>query len=358
MSVQQVGTGFRITLVTEMFHPAVDASTVTVRHLADELIRRGHRVQIIAGAPGMTVYRQCRVVRVRAWDGLGAQVRTALTDFASDLVVVATPGSIGRKALKHGTRLGIPTVTVEHGAPDRLSVEPWLTRVPDRSDLVLTVSQWQLERLNAAGVAASLWRPGVDTGTFTPSARSEHLRAKWARAHHPGGPLVTVGFVGTMRRSDGVRRLHDLTTVPGIRPVLIGDGKQRDWLRSRLPSAKFLPDLASGELATAVASLDLLVHPSDTLTAAHALRAAAACGTPVVAARAGGAGEMVRHLETGLLFGGDDFADTVASLAADRHRADLGQRARAFVADRTWQAAVSELLDEHLTHLLPQAVAA
>src|SRR5690606_2860928 len=108
----------------------------------------------------------------------------------------------------------------------------------------------------------------------------------------------------------------------------------------------------------AVASLDLLVHPGDALTAAHALRAAAACGTPVVAARTGGAGEVVRHLETGLLFEGDGFADTVAALAADQHRVHLGRRARALVAERTWQVAVSELLDEHLTCLLPHAVAA
>src|SRR5690606_29014906 len=145
--------------------------------------------------------------------------------------------------------------------------------------LVLCVSRWQQQRLAAAGVAASLWRPGIDLATFTPAARSEHLRAKWARAHHPDGPLVTVGHVGAMRKRDGVRRLHDLARVPGIRPVLIGTGKQRDWLRARLPGVTFLPELDSGELATAISSLDLLVHPDPSLTAAHQLRRAAACGT-------------------------------------------------------------------------------
>ncbi len=358
MTTQQVGTGSRITLVTEAFHPAVDASTVTVRHIADELVNRGHRVQIITSAPGMAVYRQCRVVRVRAWDGLGTQVRTAISEFASDVVVVATPGAIGSKALKHGTRLGVPTVTVEHGAPDRLSVEPWLTRVPNRSDLVLCVSEWQRERLSAAGVAATLWRPGVDTATFTSAARDEHLHAKWARAHHPGGPSVTVGYVGPLRKGDGVRRLRDLAAIPGIRPVVIGEGKQRDWLRSRLPSATFLPELASGELATAIASLDLLVHPGDSLTAGHVLRFAAACGTPVVASRAGGAREIVRHLETGLLFDGDGFADSVAALAADPHRVELGVRAHELVGRRTWQVAVDELLGDHLGSFLAQRIAA
>jgi len=336
----------RIALVTEAFHPAVDESTVTVRHLADEMLRRGHQVRLISAAPGMAVYRECRVVRVRSWDPVGSQVRDALTAFAPDLVIVASPATIGRKALKHAQRLGIPTVTVEHRAPDEFLVEPWLTSVPSRSDVLLTVSSWQRQRLAAAGHESLAWAPGVDLDTFTPMARSPHLHSRWARSHHPEGPLVAVGYVGPLRKRDGVRRLRALDSLAGVRPVVIGDGKQRDWLRHRMRRVTFLPELSSLELATAIASLDVLVHPGEEVTSGHALRAAAACGVPVVAARAGAAPELVRHLETGLLFSTrpDDFADEVAALALDSSRAEFGRHARASACRRPWPTAVEELL--------------
>ena len=70
-------TALRITLVTESFYPQVDETTPTVRHTAHELIRLGHRVQLIAPAPGLTSYRHHEVARIRS-GGRGAQIRAAL----------------------------------------------------------------------------------------------------------------------------------------------------------------------------------------------------------------------------------------------------------------------------------------
>ncbi len=337
----------RVVLVTEAFHPAVDESTITVRHLADELVKVGHQVLLISAAPGMAVYRRSRVVRIRPWEPVGSQVRAGLSEFRPDLVLVASPGTIGRKALKHAQRLGVPTVSLEHRAPNELSVEPWQTRVPGRSDLLLTVSRWQQLRLTETGHDCLAWQPGVDIDTFTPEAREPHLHARWARTHHPEGPLTAVGYVGPLRRRDGVRRLQELNALPGIRPVVIGHGRQREWLRDRMRRITFLPDLSSVELARAIASLDVLVHPGEELTSGHAVRAATACGVPVVAARAGAAPELVRHLETGLLFEprADEFVDEVAALVSDRSRAEFGRHARAEAERRTWAAATGELLD-------------
>ena len=95
----------------------------------------------------------------------------------------------------------------------------------------------------------------------------------------------------------------------------------------------------------ALASLDVLVHPGAHETCGHVLREAAASGLPVVAARSGGAPDVVRHLETGLLHDPSDprgLADAVAALVADRHRALLGRRARDVVTRRTWEDAVDE----------------
>ena len=159
------------------------------------------------------------------------------------------------------------------------------------------------------------------------------------------GERVVVGYVGGLHKRHGVRRLAELASVVGIRLVIVGAGSQRGWLEARLPGAKFTGPLQTGDLTVALPTLDVLVHPGEHETCCHVLREAAASGVPVVAPRAGGAPDVVRHLETGLLYDPadpKDFRRAVESVVADRHRALLGQRARE-LSTRTWTEAVADL---------------
>jgi phosphatidylinositol alpha 1,6-mannosyltransferase len=169
---------------------------------------------------------------------------------------------------------------------------------------------------------------------------------------------VAVGYVGSLRRRHGVRTLKQLREVPGIRPVVIGDGPQLGWLRARLPDAKFTGALQTGDLARAMASLDLLVHPGTEETCSHALRQGAASGVPVVAPRSGGALAVVRPRETGLLdnpASDHDLARAVAAVAADHHRHLMGRAGRELALDRPWRVAVDELVEHHYRPLVGQA---
>ena len=98
----------------------------------------------------------------------------------------------------------------------------------------------------------------------------------------------------------------------------------------------------------------MLVHPGEEETCCHALREAAASGLPVVAPRAGGAPDVVRDLETGLLYDpatGSGLRRAVESVAGDRHRALLGDRGRE-LSTRTWTDACGELVADHYAPLL------
>lgn len=323
----------RIVLVTETFFPAVDGTTTTVKAVLDRLVDRGHQVLVIAPGPGLTSYRGCRIARVRPLDKPAAQVREALDAFRPDLLHVTSPGTVGRKALKHARRIGVPTVVVEQSP-----------RSPEvGADRLLVTSTWMLRN------GAELWAPGVDTAAFTPALRDEWLHDRWSK----GGFCVVVGYVGALRKHHGVRRLRALAQVPGIRPVVIGDGPQRDWLRKQLPGARFTGALSTGDLAAVLPALDVLVHPGEQETCCHALREAGASGVPVVAPRSGGATDVVRHCETGLLYEpGDELAlaDAVGAIVADRQRALPGLRARE-LATRDWREAVDELIDRHYAPL-------
>jgi phosphatidylinositol alpha 1,6-mannosyltransferase len=347
----------RIALVTETFYPAVDGTTRTVQAVADRLVDTGHDVLIVAPTPGLTTYRSSTVARIRATDRPGAQVREALDRFRPDLVHVTSPDAVGRKALTHAQRLGIPTLVVEQSPLLHVAADYWRTRIAERADAVLATSRWMVGRLADFGVPAGLWAPGVDTAAFTPALRDEWLHERWSRARSRTGPLAVVGYVGSLRKRHDVRRLATLAGVPGIRPVVIGDGPQRTWLAARLPGARFTGPLGLGDLTAVLPSLDVVVHPGEHETCCHALREAGASAVPVIAPRSGGAPDVVRHLETGLLYDPGDahgFARAVAAVAADRRRSLLGDRARE-LATRDWRTAVDELVERHYRPLVVPA---
>ncbi|WP_436701567.1 glycosyltransferase [Nocardioides sp. BYT-33-1] len=336
----------RIVLATESFYPALDCTTTTLKATADRLVDRGHTVRIIAPGPGLASYRGCDVVRVRPLEPTGAQVREAIEGFAPDLVQVHSPRAVGRKALKHTGRAGVPTLVVEQSPVLDLAADYWRAKVAERADRVLVTSPWMVGRAAELGVDAALWEPGVDPLAFTPTLRDPWLHRSWSRAKS-GAPRTVVGYVGSLHKAAGVRRLTALADVPGIRIVVIGSGPERDWLARRLPQARFTGPLGVGDLTVAMPTLDLVVHPGEHETDCHALREAAASGVPVVAPRAGGARDVVRHLETGVLYDPADPRDlprAVASVAADPRRRLLGAAGRERALRRTWCDAVDELV--------------
>lgn len=346
----------RIALVTETFYPATDGTTTTLKAVADRLVDTGHQVMVLAPGPGIGSYRGSPVVRIRPLEPVGAQVRDTLDGFRPDLVHVTSPGALGRKALKHTRRNGVPSVVVEQGPALDVAADYWRAKVADRADAVLVTSSWMVDRMAEFGVSAGLWRPGVDTAAYTPALRDQWLYDAWSRSGSADGPQVVVGYVGGLHKRHGVRRLAEVAAIPNVRLVVIGGGPQRDWLEAKAPGAKLVGPLQTGDLTIALPSLDVLVHPGEHETCCHALREAAASGVPVVAPRSGGATDVVRHLESGLLFDPRDPRDlhrAVAAVVGDRHRTLLGGRARELAQLRTWTDAVDELVTEHYPVSVP-----
>ena len=341
----------RTLLVTESFYPAVDGTTTMVKATADRLIERGHDLAIVAPAPGLTTYRHSRVTRVSPLGKPGAQVRDAIDAFAPDAIVVvtpaATPAGLGRRAIKHARARGVSTTVVQTAPVPDLAWEYWRRRIADRADRVVVTAPWLSARMASLGVPTIVWTPGVDPLAFTPALRDTWLHDRWAKVRSVDGPRVVVGFVGSLHKRHGVRALAGLADVPGISPVIIGDGPQRDWLADRLPTARFTGALETGDLTVAMASLDVLVHPGERETCCHALREASASGLPIVAPRAGGAHSWVRPLETGLLYDPEEehgLVRAVHAVASDSRRDLLGAEGRRRAQARGWDDAVDELV--------------
>ncbi|GAA1478449.1 glycosyltransferase family 1 protein [Nocardioides aestuarii] len=339
----------RIALVSESFYPAVDGTTTTVRAVADRLVDTGHQVLVVAPGPGLPTYRGCRVVRVLK-PGRSEQVRSALADFRPDLVHLTSPAGLGRRAAKHAQAMRVPVLQVQQTPVADLGADYWRATTAARADRVVVTAHWMRRRLADLGVPASLWAPGVDHQTFTPELRDPAVRRNWARNGE-----VLVGYVGALRNRHDVRRLAEVTSLPGTRLVVVGEGAQEGWLKSQVPTGKFVGPLATGALALTVANLDVLVHPGVNETCCHPLREAAASGVPVVAPAAGGAPDVVKPLETGLLHDPDDPRAMLRALAAvvgDSRRDLLGRHARTLAVRRSWADAVDELVERHYLPLL------
>jgi phosphatidylinositol alpha 1,6-mannosyltransferase len=342
----------RVALVTETFDPRLTGTAGTVRHVADRLVAAGHQVRILTGGAGPASYHAVAVDRF-APPRRNRRLDESLHAFGPDLVHAFTPGVVGAKALHQARRRGVPTLVTETSPRAEFAPAHWRGRVADRADRLVVTASWLRDRLAAADLPAGLWHPGVDAGCFAPKRRDERLHTEWV-GDVPGS--VVVGYVGSLRKRHGVRLLAEVARVPGIRLVVVGDGPQQAWLRSRLPeSVRFTGGLKPREAATAIASLDVLVQPAPRATCCHVLREAAACGVPVIAPRAGGAVDVVRHLETGLLYDPTHrlaLADTVAAVAADPQRRLLGDFGRQVALGRSWPDAVDELVREHYAPLL------
>jgi phosphatidylinositol alpha 1,6-mannosyltransferase len=144
--------------------------------------------------------------------------------------------------------------------------------------------------------------------------------------------------------------------------VLVGDGPARPALERRLTGrpVHFTGFLRGAALATAYASADLFAFPSDTETFGQVIQEAMASGLPVVAARAGGAIDLVRDGVNGALFtagSAADFAKQIRALTANPALSNEFGLAGRVAAERcSWGQVMDELLGQYQRVLRRQAL--
>jgi len=275
-----------------------------------------------------------------------------------DVVQVATPGPVGLCGLAAAKALEIPVVGSYHTEfgpyalhlTRDLLVSEGLDRYVDwfyrQCAIVLGPTRSVADALERKGLSGrtGVWGRGVDGDRFNPANRDAELREKLL----DGAQVLAlyVGRVSHEKRVDLLSRVADL--VGPVKFVVAGDGPQREALEAAAPvNVTFVGELHGQELARLYASADIFCFPSTTDTFGQVLLEAAASGLPVVAAAAGGAVELVRDGETGLLVEPDDpqaFADAVRALALlPQRRAVLGAAARSHALAHTWERSIDEL---------------
>ncbi|WP_307861041.1 GDSL-type esterase/lipase family protein [Microbacterium sp. SD291] len=352
--------------MTESFLPHMNGVTGSVLQILRHLESTGHDAHVIApdadGIPqrigGTTIeaipslalpgYRNVRVGTSPAH-----RVAASLRRFRPDVVHLASPFALGWRGVLAAERLGVASVaayqtdvaayTERYRIPATTGIaQNHIARLHRRATLTLAPSADSAQQLESLGVdRLRRWGRGVDAERFQPARRSAALRAHW------GGDVV-IGYVGRLAPEKQVEDLAALRDIPGTRLVIVGDGPSRPRLESLLPEALFLGHLDGQELAAAMASFDLFVHPGESETFGQTLQEAHASGVPVIATGRGGPLDLVRMGIDGWLYRPGDLDDLrmrVVDLAGDtRKRLAFGEAGLAAVQGRSWASVCDQLL--------------
>ncbi|MFJ5960581.1 glycosyltransferase family 4 protein [Pseudarthrobacter oxydans] len=360
----------RIAIVAESFLPLMNGVTHSILRVLEHLENRGDDVLVIAPstldgeAPGRV--RGAEVLRLPAVPLAGyANVRVAmggvyrvkriLADYAPDVVHLASPFVLGWRAAQAAHQLGIPSVAIyqtevpsyaaRYGVP---FLENWAWNRVENIHLLATrtlvPSTFALNQLRGRGIPrVQMWRRGVDTARFSPEKRDDGWRASVA----PGGQRI-IGYVGRLAVEKQVEDLAALAGIPNTRLVVVGDGPQRAALEEALPDTVFTGFLGGEELARAVASFDLFVHPGEFETFCQTIQEAMASGVPVVATGRGGPLDLVENSRTGWLYEPGDLSGlrshVLDLMGDDAKRRAFAAAAHASVQDRTWPVLCGELV--------------
>ncbi|AIY00659.1 glycosyl transferase family protein [Arthrobacter sp. PAMC 25486] len=362
----------RIAIVAESFLPEMNGVTHSLLKILQHLDRRGDDVLVIApstleNAPSIVEGADVRRLpavplagyrNIRVAIGGVARVKSLLAEFHPDVVHLASPFVLGWRAVRAANDLGIPTVGVyqtdvpAYAAKYGLSyLENWawqrVERIHTAATKTLAPSTDSLQKLRKHGIPrVELWRRGVDTARFHPTRRSEAFRRKVA----PQGQRI-IGYVGRLALEKQVEDLAAVLSIPNTRLAIVGDGPQRAHLEAALPGAHFTGFLGGDELAAAMASFDLFVHPGELETFCQTIQEAMASGVPVVATGRGGPVDLVDSSRTGWLYapGNLNQLRTYAEdlIGDDAKRAAFGEAAVEQVQGRSWHTVCEQLMGHY-----------
>jgi phosphatidylinositol alpha 1,6-mannosyltransferase len=368
------GRALRVAIFSGNYNYIRDGASLTLNRLVEYLERQGVVVRVFAPTSKTPAFPPTgELVSVPSFPFPGRKeyrvaigypifFQRSLEEFAPDIIHLSAPDWLGAGALKYALKQRLRVVASLHTRFDAywkyyglhflgpMSTH-YLKYFYGSCAQVYVPSESMAQSLRADGIECNMrvWARGVDHLQFSPTKRSQELRASWAVDDHR--PAVTyVGRLVTEKGLDTVVDAFARLRKSGVahRPIIVGDGPEREWLEQRIPNAVFTGFLTGENLMQAYASSDVFFFPSATETFGNVTLEAMAAGLPAVCADATGSASLVQHGQTGFLCpvrDGERFAEAIAQLVGDPAlRGRMASAARAAALEYSWDAQLSGVL--------------
>lgn len=373
----------RVALFSGNYNYLRDGSNQALNRLAGYLVRNGHEVRAyspVTDAPAFEPKGELVAVpsipfpmrsEFRLALGLPRQTRENVRRFAPDIVHVSVPDFLGTRAQTFAKQLCVPIVTSLHTRFEtyfsyyglgilRPPAEWHLRRFYRRSDHVLAPTPPIVEEmLQLRGDdRVSLWSRGVDRELFDPRRRDHG----WRRAQGIGDDEVAVLFFGRLVLEKGIDDYVETVLALRkrglkVRPLVVGKGPARDRF-DELEDVIVAGHLGGADLARAVASADILLHPSRTEAFGNVVLEAMASGLSVVCAEAESAQALAGQSRAIVICGRGEFANQAEALCRNPNRRKaLGILARQESARFDWDEASSSVLAAYRVVIAGKALA-
>ena len=281
-------------------------------------------------------------------------------DHQIDHIHTATPGPVGLAALAIAKLLKLPISGTYHTAiPQYVEILTGDAAIAelswkyvlwyyDQLDVIYAPSNSTRDELVEKGLdpdKIKCYPRGIDISFFTPEKRNSIFQTTYKLPE--GLRLLYVGRVSKEKN------LHLLTAAfkkivardRNVQLVVVGDGPYLEEMKAELVGTPccFTGYLKGDLLAEVYAAADIFVFPSTTDTFGNVVLEAQASGLPVVVTDKGGPCENILPEQTGLVCEGENLESLTAAiqvlLKGDSRRRKMGQAARQYVAERSFENA-------------------
>lgn len=368
----------KIAIFTDTFPPQVNGVAKTFQRLEEYLNCKkiehrifvpetkgddlfSHSVHQFSSIP-FFLYPECRVAFPNVF-----HIRKELEEFQPDLLHIATPFNIGLVGLYYGKKLNIPMVGSYHTNFDQYlqyydleflskwlwNYMSWFHRPFIKNFVPSQATKQELTKRGFTNV--KIWSRGVDCEHYHPYFLKEEMKQKYrVESKH----ILT--YVGRLSPEKNLNLLLEVARhLPDyinkqVHWLIVGDGPMKTEILKNKPENMTLTGYLKGsELAEVYAGSSLFVFPSSTETFGNVILESLACGTPTIAARAGGVKEIIQDRMTGMLCAPNRVEEFIYSITYlienEQLLTKMSKYAREFALKQSWESIFDSLIEEYTT---------